>query len=62
MSTGYFFVTPFNYSARYPAGYRIAGQTGYPVKQKAGYPANSVSGATLDSEVSVSVTLLNCNI
>ena len=31
MSTVCFFVTPFNYSARYPAG----------------YPANSVSGATL---------------
>ena len=38
MSNG-FIVTPFNYSARYPAGYRISGQTGY--------PANSVSGATL---------------
>ena len=40
MSTGLvFFVTPFNYLAGYPAGYRISGQTGYP----AGY---RISGKT----------------
>jgi len=52
-----FFVTPFNYSARYPTGYparpdirpdRISGRIP-DIRQNrlAGYPANSVSGATL---------------
>ena len=30
MSTGCFFVTPFNYSARYPVGYRVSGKTDWP--------------------------------
>ena len=55
MSTGCFFVTPFNYSAGYPAGYRISGripdirQNRLAGNPAAGYPANSVSGATLIS-------------
>ena len=44
MSTGCFFVvTPFNYLARYLAGYRINGQTGYRISGQTGY---QISGKT----------------